>query len=140
VLEEEASVFLDGLRGRLAQVQEKNRKEMEVEVRQAKEVHTQMTEASKGLAVAEEGVKAAREEREEAEARLVAMGEQRDEVRAVVRKEQEETRRLLGEVKGMDVEIQQTEEAVGELETYVMALKNERMRAAAAAAKGGGKE
>ena len=139
VLEEEATVFLDGFKGRLAQVQERHRKEMEVEVKKAKELCAQMTEASKGLEVAEAGVQAAREEREEAAARLVAMEEKRDEVRGEVRKEQEETRKLLGEVKGIDLEMQQTEESVGELETYVMALKNERMRAAAvAAAKEGG--
>ena len=59
-------------------------------------------------------------------------------MRAEMRKEQEETRMLLREVKKFDVEIQQTDEAVGELETYVMALKNERMRAAAVASKEGG--
>ena len=138
VLEEEATVFLDGCRGRLASVQARHGKEMEVEVRKASKLHMHMTEASKGLVIAVTGVQAAKEEGEEAAARFLAMEEQRDEVRAEMRKEQEETRMLLREVKKFDVEIQQTDEAVGELETYVMALKNERMRAAAVASKEGG--
>eukprot|EP00624_Nannochloropsis_granulata_P006561 evm.model.NODE_49361_length_10820_cov_16.737431.3 len=111
---------------------------MEVEVRKARTLHMHMTEASKGLVVAVAGVEAAKEEGEEAAARFLTMEHQRDEVRAEMRKEQEETRKLLGEVKEIDLEIQQTDEAVGELETYVMALKNERMRAVAAASKDGG--
>lgn len=138
VLEEEATEFLDGFRGRLASVQERHGKEMEVEMKKARKTHMHMTEASKGLVVAVAGVQAAKEEGEEAAAQFLAMEQQRDEVRAEMRKEQEETRKLLEEVKEVNLKIQQTDEAVGELETYVMALKNERMRAAAAASKEGG--
>jgi chromosome segregation ATPase len=140
-LEGEIHSFYTGFIDKMALLQERYRREMGEEMEKAAGTHARLMEVRRELKVAAKGVRSAKEDCLEAEKRLEMIEKERDMFSEELGAGQEETRRLVGEMKAMDKEITGTEETVSELETYTTAIRDARMRIAGdRGGLGGGKE